>query len=405
MEKLNYDIIVVGAGNVGLAFACAVANSYLRIAVIDSKPVQQTISVADNVRVSAITRSSQNFLTHLNVWQKLNPTEFSPFRTMQVWDANGSGEIDFDCVDIAQSNLGYIGFNHALQQQLLQQLKQKNIDLLTPVYCKSLQVNEKNAQIQLEDGRCLQAQLIVGADGANSWVREQANIALHISPYNHHALIATVQTQLPHQQCARQGFLPDGVLAFLPLHDPQQCSIVWSVIPEKAEHLRQLLDSNFDAELATALDYRLGNVEKISAIHEFPLMMRHAKNYVQSRIALIGDAVSTIHPLAGQGVNLGLMDAAWLAEILLHASTQHRDIGHLYTLRRYERTRKTAHSVMIIAMESFKRMFGTQQDLLVKARNSGLSLANRNQWLKNFFSEYALGLKGELPKLARIQSS
>lgn len=402
METLNYDIIVVGAGNVGLAFACAVANSYLRIAVIDNKPVQKNLPPEKNFRVSAITHSSRNFLIHLGVWEKLHETDFSPYRKMQVWDSNGGGEIDFDCVDIAQANLGFIGFNHAIQEQLLQQLKEKNIDLLTPLYPKSLEINEADAKIYLEDGRCLQARLIVGADGANSWVREQAGIAVKVSPYNHHALVTTVQTQLPHQQCARQRFSNNEILAFLPLRDAHKCSIVWSVVPERAKELQQLSVADFKVELESALDFRLGTIENTGVLHEFPLIRRHAENYVQSRLALIGDAVSTIHPLAGQGMNLGFMDAAWLAEILLDAEKKHRDIAHLYTLRRYERTRKAAHSIMIAAMDGFKNVFSNQQEIIKKTRNIGLSFVNQNSVLKNFLSQYALGLRGELPKLAKI---
>jgi 2-octaprenylphenol hydroxylase len=249
----------------------------------------------------------------------------------------------------------------------------------------------------------IQTQCLIAADGAESWVRQQVGIQLKTWAYQHTAIVTTVQTELPHAATARQRFLATGPLAFLPLSDPYRSSIVWSVTPEYAEKLMALSVAEFDVALATAFAHQLGAVQMITERHAFPLRMRHAQQYVRPRIALLGDAAHTIHPLAGQGVNMGLLDAATLAEVMITACRKQRDFASLATLRRYERWRKGDTLAMLAAIEALKHLFASELPPVQCLRNVGLNLTNRLPWLKQFLTDYALGKRGDLPSMARAE--
>jgi 2-polyprenylphenol 6-hydroxylase len=368
--KFDYDILIVGGGAVGLTLACALRDPRLKVGLIAA---HHTV----DRRVSAITRASQHIFESLGVWEDIFAQGVSPYQKMQVWEANGGPSLAFDCDELGETNLGYIIENRVIQ---------------SAVGATHASPNVTSIDASNTDWKILSARLIIGADGANSQVREHADIPLNTQDYGQHALVATVHTELPHQMTARQIFLPSGPLAFLPLLDPHTCSIVWSTAPAHAKALLEMEPEAFKTILSEAFEHRLGAINGISERVTFPLCMRHARQYVKPGIALVGDAAHTIHPLAGQGMNLGLLDAACLAEVLLEAVDKNRDIASLSTLRRYERWRRGHNTAMIAAMQGF---------LMPVLRQPGLHLAHHLPVMRRVLMRHAMGLAGDLPRLAQ----
>ena len=395
--KLDYDLIIIGAGHVGLTLACALGASHLKIAVIN----HVIPSNAPDQRVSAMTRASQRIFESLGVWTTIDE-HVSAYRHMHVWESAGAASIAFDSAELDEPNLGYIIENRVIQTALFEKLQAyENITFIAPVKLLGLDSSSERQSIQLSDGQSLSCRLVVGADGAQSAVREYAGISMTQSDYGHDAIVTTLRTALPHQKTARQIFLPKGPLAFLPLMEPHTCSIVWSTAPEHAQTLLAMTSDNFKAVLADAFEHRLGAIESVDKRLSFPLRMQHVNQYVKPGLALIGDAAHTIHPLAGQGVNLGLLDAACLAEVLLEALAKKREIGAVSTLRRYERWRKGHNASMIAAMQGFKSLFASQNSLVQQIRRVGLQMTDSLPFVKHIFMRRAMGLVGDLPKMAQ----
>jgi 2-octaprenylphenol hydroxylase len=400
MTGKQYDLIIVGAGIAGSALACALGGSGLKVAIIEAQavearwpPLEVAIDGYDT-RVSALTASSQAFLNTLGVWPLIAQRRISPYRHMKVWDAEGTGSISFNAEDINQSELGHIVENRLTVAALLARLgEHSNIDLLTPLRLASMDLSDGQRLLEMEDGTALQAPLVVAADGANSRIRELAGIASNEWDYNHNAIVATVKTEQPHGETARQRFLPQGPLAFLPLtgESGHYCSIVWSAIPEYASNLMALDEQAFAEQLAAAFEHRLGKVEAVSRRFSFPLRQRHAKDYVQQGLALVGDAAHTIHPLAGQGINLGLLDVQVLAEELLRAHERQLPIAELAVLERYQRRRKSNNLAMMAAMEGFKRLFAEPALPLRWARNAGMRWVDKTAPVKQSIMRRAMG--------------
>ncbi len=403
-SEKNFDIIIVGAGIVGGALACALGGSGFKVAVIEAQalstdwPEQSEAIDGFDARVSALTVASKDFLNTMGVWDVISRRRLSPYNEMHVWDAEGTGNIHFKAGEINQPALGHIVENRITATALLQKLQQhNNITLIAPAKLETIQQREDHGfQLLMEDGRALYADLLVAADGANSKVRQHAGMEMREWDYGHHAIVATVKSEFPHQKTAWQRFLPEGPLAFLPLStvdDQQQyCSIVWSAIPQYAENLMALDDADFSSALAMAFENTLGDVVAVSRRFSFPLRQRHAVNYVASGLALVGDAAHTIHPLAGQGVNLGLMDALALSEELLRARQRQLNPGSLPVLERYQRRRKAANLSMMAGMEGFKRLF-EQPALPVRwLRNAGINWLDKTGPLKNAVMRQAMGL-------------
>jgi len=387
---------------VGATLACALQDSGMKIALIESTPPPE-LRPDDPVdlRVSAITRASQQIFTALGVWSGMTARRISPFREMHVWDAGGDGLIHFDAADLGEDALGHIIENRVVQRALWDRLQgEGGIELLCPAAVAELRYDDALTAVSLADGRVLHARLLVGADGAQSRVRQFAHIQAHGWSYDQQAVVATVATERSHDETAWQRFLPTGPLAFLPLHDGRS-SIVWSTTPQQARQLLEADDAAFCQQLASAFDGRLGRIESSSERASFPLRLQYAPSYVKPGLALVGDAAHTVHPLAGQGVNLGILDAASLAEVLLDARAQDRDIAALKVLRRYERWRKGHNLMMMAAMDGFKRLFGADWEALRWARNTGLTLTNALPPVKHLIMSHAMGRSGDLPALAR----
>lgn len=398
----SVDIAIIGGGMVGLALAAAFKDSDLRIAVIEGNVPDETLNELPDVRVSALSRSSETILRKLGAWQGIEQRRAAPYYGMEVWEQDSFAKIEFDVQSMAQPDLGHIVENRVIQLALLEQVqKLENVTLFMPARCATLAVGEQESWLTLDNGQAMTAKLVVGADGANSWLRNQMDIPLTHWDYGHHALVANVKTADPHHSIARQIFTPHGPLAFLPMSQPNMCSIVWSTEPNRAEELLVMSDEAFNKTLTSEFDARLGVCEVVGERAAFPLKMRYARDFIVERVALVGDAAHTIHPLAGQGVNLGLLDAASLAQEVLTLWKQGQDIGSKRNLRGYERWRKAEAAKMIAAMQGFRDLFSGDHPAKKLVRGIGLSLAGQLPGAKDEIMKRALGLKGHLPELAR----
>ena len=400
--KIIYDVMIVGGGMVGSTLACALADSGLKIAVIE-KYIPEEIQKSDDydLRVSAISHSSQNVFKHLGVWQGIEKRRCCAYEKMHVWDAEGDGQIIFDAADNGVKELGHVVENRVIQLALLETIKShENIELISGQTVSEINYQADGSQITLENNTVLNCRLLVGADGANSLVRQAALIDLDVAEYDQKAIVCVVTPQNHHKETAWQRFLPTGPLAFLPLSNGQ-CSIVWSADSAEADRIMGLDDETFCKELMHAFEGKLGRIESASKRAAFPLIRRHANEYIKEGLVLVGDAAHTIHPLAGQGVNLGLMDAASLAEVIQNAITYRRNFASYQTLRKYERWRRGENQLMMFSMSGFKNLFGNQNTIISKARNFGLNLVQKSGVIKSMLMARAMGFEGDLPALAR----
>jgi 2-octaprenylphenol hydroxylase len=405
---MQADLIIVGAGMVGSALALALQDQGLEILLVDGsslsvKPFDP--QAAFEPRVSALSVASQRILERLGVWEGIAARRVCPYGEMQVWDGSGTGQIHFSAASVHAESLGHIVENRVVQDALLERLHDSSIGLLPSARLEQLRRSGEGWLLSLNDGRELRAPLVIAADGANSAVRRLAGCATREWDYLHHAIVTSVRCAKPHQATAWQRFTDDGPLAFLPLEGPEGehwCSIVWSVTPTEAERLMALDDAGFRRALGFAFEHRLGEVLQADPRLCIPLRQRHAKRYVEDGLALIGDAAHSIHPLAGQGVNLGFLDVAVLAEVLLHAMQRGERLSDVKVLSRYERRRMPHNLAMMAAMEGFERLFQADPLPVRWLRNSGLNWVDDLPEAKALFVRQALGLSGDLPELARV---
>jgi 2-octaprenylphenol hydroxylase len=398
----NSDVAIVGGGVVGAALACALADTGLTVALIDAQTPAPYDSKAEvDLRVFALSVASRRILEALHSWDTVAAARVSPYREMRVWDAGGKGSIHFDSADLGQPELGYIVENSLLQHALWTRLKgDAKVRMIHPAKVAALSLEDEAAVAILDGGQRLKVRLVVAADGASSATRALAGIEVDNTAYDQRAVVAHVRTELPHRETSWQRFLPTGPVAFLPLSDGR-VSVVWSADESEAARILALPDAGFCAALTQASEAKLGQVLSTTRRVAFPLQRLHAREYVRGRFALAGDAAHALHPLAGQGVNLGLLDAAALAQVIGDAARKGRDIGDLGVLRRYERWRKGDNLAMIFALDGFKRLFSNDMAGVSVLRNVGLRAVDRFTPLKHAFVRRAMGLSGDLPLLAR----
>ncbi len=425
MQK--FDVLIVGAGMVGLTLALAIRkSSSLKVAIADTSPVTE-VGEQPEVRVSAINIASKNIFANLGVWKNIENMRLQPYQQMHIWDKAGYGKLDFTLDDVSDSHcqqLGWIIENKVIRNALWQQAQNdEGIDFFTESALASIGVGESEvfasftANEQGQQAMPITAKLLVGADGANSWVRKQMDMTMTFRDYDHHAIVATVKCSQGHQNTAWQVFLPTGPLAFLPLFSSESpeksdlCSIVYSTSPEDAQRLIELSPQDFAKELTAASDGKLGAIELVSERFSHPLTMRLAQEPVKNKVVLVGDAAHTIHPLAGQGVNLGLLDAAALAQTLTRSFTENAHSTpeasawlNEIELKAFARWRKAEAVEMIAAMESIKQAFTLQQAPTKIIRGIGMTLLNNFKPAKNKLIQEALGLKSHLPDLAIAKS-
>ena len=405
----DFDVVIVGGGMVGATLACLLArgDAGVRIAVLEARepPPFDPEAPAGN-RVSAISRGSMRILAAAGVWERVASLRISPYREMRVWDAAGEAfgndALHFDSAELGEPDLGAIVENGLIQWSLAERLRGlSEVSWMAPARLGSLEFEPERVVVALEDGRRLRARLVVGADGAASTSRQLAGIETAGWDYPQHAVVANVRCEAGHRETAWQRFLPTGPLAFLPLSDGR-CSIVWSTTPERASELLAMSEPDFCAAVTAAADGVLGNVTAAAGCAAFPLRLRYARAYTRPRFALIGDAAHAVHPLAGQGVNLGFLDAAALAECLGEGIAEGRDPGDRRVLRRYERWRKGDNMAAMFLIDGIGRLFSNDSDALANLRRFGRGLVNAAPAVKHEFIRRAMGVTGDLPRLARI---
>jgi 2-octaprenylphenol hydroxylase len=389
MQKAYYDCVIVGGGVVGSATANRLLMLGLNVALVDTNVVDGP-GQSDSALVSALNHNSEQLLKTLNAWPNNKVCGWAtPYQVMTVYDNAGGGRITFDCRQLNSDNLGHIVNNQTVKYNLRQFFYQNGGHLLAPDKVLALNSEANDWSLTLEQHGMLHTPLIVAADGARSWVRRQVNIDCSSHDYDQTAFVATLNTEKSHDFTARQWFHPSGVLAFLPLANAYQVAIVWSLNDNSARQLEQYSNQHFCQRLQSISAVKLGQLELASKRYQFKLIMSHAQRYVKEGVALVGDAAHSIHPLAGQGVNLGLRDVQALTDAIEQAITKKRRLAALDTLRRYERSRKGDVWSTIMIMEAFKRGFVNDSRSLAWLRSQGFRVTDSCQLLKRFFIRQA----------------
>lgn len=395
------DIVIAGGGMAGGLLAAALRDSGLRIVVLDAAPIPTLPENEPEQRVSALTEASMQMLANVGAWQRMPVQRLAPYQRMDVWDGNGSGRVTFSAQEARADQLGWIVENRLVTAALYQACVD-NVDWRAQRTLVNAQRTAGGWLLECDNGDRLHARLLVGADGARSAVRSYAGIAAAPKDSGHIAVVAPVHTEIKHGACARQVFLESGPVALLPLYgDGHLSSLVWSAPPALAQHLMSLDDDAFSAALTHASENVLGRCELAGRRGAFPIHTVHASEYVGHHLALIGDAAHVVHPLAGQGINLGFLDAGVLAEEILRAQQRGVALGDATVLARYQRRRRAHNALMLNALNGIKTFFGQRDPALVFLRNTGMRLVNRLAPVKSLLAAEALGRHGDLPALAR----
>lgn len=404
----DYDLIIVGAGLVGATLAAQLASgkrgSGLRIGLIEAGGEPESFSREEfDPRVVALTPASEQLLCNIKVWQQVAAERACPYSDMEVWDGEGNGAISFSAADCQADRLGHIVENSLLVRSLRRRLENlPQVELIQPASVTELSLPEQAGdavELGLDTGTQCRAALVIAADGAHSQLRTLGGFDTREWAYDQRAIITTVRTEIPHAYTARQRFMRTGPLAFLPLRwqsgegwDAHYCSIVWSADNALADELMALNEQAFCVRLGRDFEHRLGAVTGCAERFAIPLKQRHAREYIKPGLALVGDAAHSIHPLAGQGVNLGLSDVVALAEEIERALARGLTTSDYSILRRYQRRRLGENLGMMSVMETFKRLFGTSAPELIWLRNTGMASINKLGPIKNAIVRRAMGL-------------
>ena len=391
--RMNFDVVIVGGGLVGVSFAASLKDSGLSLALIErrSSLMKDGAPYGDNdwdSRIYAISPGSRDFIRQSGAWDLIDSKRIAPIEEMRVFGDMGS-QLDFSAYQMGVPELACIIESRVLQKALWQVLeRQENLTILNSVSCSSLITDADVAEVTLEDGQSVKAKLLVGADGRDSWVRNQADISAAPVDYQQCGVVANFTTELPHRGIAHQWFHNEGILALLPLPG-NRVSMVWSVSPEQSSELLALTHEDLCAKVVDASCHTLGGMQVITPPATFPLRLLVLPQITSTRVALVGDAAHNIHPLAGQGVNIGFRDAQQLGQLLIDRGAQ-SDCGDPFLLRRYERKRKEDIYTMQATTYGLKYLFNNDVLPLRSLRNVGMNLTNRITPLKKLLMLHAL---------------
>ena len=390
------DLVIVGGGMVGLMLAAALRHSGLHIVVIERAAYQPMLSMGLDCRVSAIVQGNVNILKSVGVWQHLQD-KAGLMTSMRIWDGQEQGGIRFESAEIGEPQLGVLVENASLIQALQDTLHESSdVELLCPESVASVVWKRDGVEVRLESGQVLHTPLIVGADGGRSWLREQADIDVFSRDYQQKGIVATVKPRFAHQGTAIQRFLSTGPLALLPMKD-DLCSIVWSAADERADELLALSDEDFMDELNLEVGGVFGGIVEVGKRAAFPLKGQLARHVVRPRLALIGDAAHSIHPLAGLGVNLGLRDAMVLAQEIVEARKFDEDWGDMDVLTRYMKQRMPDVLMTMASMETLHRTFKAQLPVWVKLRGFGMKALGNAGIVKQLLMKNSTGINLPVP--------
>ncbi len=389
MKTYNADLIIVGGGLVGAALALALKNTSLSIILLEGRePVLDFDLATWDQRVYAISRASRKLLTQIGAWERVRAERLSPITAMKIRGDEANAKLEFNALESGVDELAYIVENRELQRALWLALAESpNVEIISPAEPESLRIDPAGATLTLNNQRELHARLVIGADGANSWVRRQMNIEASSKPYQQFGVVANFACEKPHYGAAQQWFKTDGILAWLPLPQ-QQMSMVWSCDEVLKDELLGLSPEQLATKVAAAGGKALGELTLVTPPAAFPLKLTQIDSCVKARMALVGDAAHTVHPLAGQGVNLGFGDVAELAQLL--SQTHPERIGDLLVLRRYERARRESVLLMQTVCDGLQKLFNNQNPILKSLRNLGLGFTDSLPWLKRQLIRHAM---------------
>jgi 2-octaprenyl-3-methyl-6-methoxy-1,4-benzoquinol hydroxylase/2-octaprenylphenol hydroxylase len=381
----QFDIVVVGGGMVGQALSLSISKqSDLRIAIIDPTTPKTKLDKEFHLRVSAITPKSEELLSKLQVWDLIDRK--NEFVRTKVWDQNSHGRLSFSSKDEGVSHLGHIIENDAIQIALYKSLARTNVKYIK-AKLKGIKKIDTGYEVRLNNKDTINCSLLIGADGARSITRELAGIECNEYDYKQKAIICNVNSSVSFGNTTWQRFLSDSIVAILPLSD-KRASIVWSAKDHLSEGLMLLSIDDFAERLSFALEYRFGDLEVVSEVLTFPLIERSANEYAKDNLVLVGDAAHNIHPLAGQGVNLGFSDVEELTEQILSSD---KPIGNYNTLRKYARSRRFENEIMAKTMTGLNWIYKENNEPLRWLRGIGMNIIDDNQSLKSFFQRKASG--------------
>jgi len=404
----DYDIIIIGGGLVGASLACALGEQDLRIAVVEAVPLSSVSQPSYNDRTVALGYGSRQIFEGIGIWSAIAELGATAIKKIHVSDKGHVGKTRLDCASEGLDALGYVVETRLLGRALGERLSElSNVTLICPATLLSLEFDSQNAQVEIDvDGvvQILSTQLVVGADGVQSSVREQLGIKTFDMKYNQTAVIANISVERSHQNVAYERFTATGPLALLPMSDVEgehRCSVVWTIKNKDKEAALELDDAAFLAELQQRFGGQLGKFTNVGKRVAFPLALRQAREHVRERLALIGNAAHTVHPIAGQGFNLGLRDVAALAQVVVEATQAGEDIGELLVLKRYAKWRRRDHIRVLGFTDSMVRLFSNNIAPVALVRNVSLIVTDLFPPLKKLITRQAMGLSGRLPKLAR----
>ena len=387
MQVTAFDIVIVGGGLAGLSLACALRDTQLKIALVESRAPSR--ATGWDARIYAVSPANVAFLQEIGAWKHLDSDRIAPIHAMNIF-GDGGARLDFSAYESGVAQLGWILESSLMACELWESAKrQGNLTLLCPASPKTLETRKEDTRLTLDDGNTLAARLLVGADGRDSWVREAAGLAAGRTPYGEMGLVANFACARAHRNIARQWFREDGVLAWLPLPG-NRISIVWSTPDAHATQLLGLSAEALSARVAAAGEHALGKLELLAPAAAFPLHLMRVPHTIAPRLALIGDAAHGIHPLSGHGINLGYQDAKALADLLV-ATPAWQDVGNARLLRHYQRARREETLLLQTTTHTLRRLFRDKLPGLKPLRNIGMNLTNRLPVLKNMLVRYALG--------------